>query len=125
VEGKPTRKIINIIGRGIGAEDAPNGVESWGVNIVMLRRPVDVGFDMHEDGKMNDKQVERRRQQRGHAQQHQCCPHLAGIQVIATEKRDHAQGQHSQECRLIEQDEQGGCQRDFPGWMVANRHILH
>jgi hypothetical protein len=62
VEGEQTGKIINIIGRGIGAEDAPKGIESWGVNIVMLRRELDVGFDMHEDGKMTDEQMERRRQ---------------------------------------------------------------
>jgi len=54
-------RVINIVGRGIGAQDAPKE-NCWGVNIVMLRRPVDVGFDMHEDGKMNDAQMQRRRQ---------------------------------------------------------------
>ncbi len=56
------KRIINIIGRGIGAEDAPKEYESWGVNIAMLRHRVDVGFDMHEHGKMNPVQIERRRQ---------------------------------------------------------------
>jgi hypothetical protein len=55
------QRVINIVGRGIGSVDAPKD-NCWGVNIVMLRRPVDVGFDMHEWGRMNDVQVERRRQ---------------------------------------------------------------
>jgi hypothetical protein len=55
------QRVINIVGRGIGSQDAPKD-NCWGVNIVMLRRPVAVGFDMHEEGKMNDVQIERRRQ---------------------------------------------------------------
>ena len=54
-------RVINIVGRGMGSEDAPRE-NCWGVNIVMLRRPVDVGFDMHEEGKMNDIQMQRRRE---------------------------------------------------------------
>jgi hypothetical protein len=54
-------RVVNIVGRGIGAEDAPAD-NCWGVNVVMLRRPVEVGFDMHEEGKMTPAQMERRRE---------------------------------------------------------------
>jgi hypothetical protein len=56
-------RILNIIGRGSGASEAPREFESWSVNIGILRHErVDVGFDMHEEGKMNGVQIERRRQ---------------------------------------------------------------
>ena len=54
-------KKINIVGRGIGMDDAPEE-DCWGVNIVILRRPVDIGFDMHQDGFMNEKQEQRRKE---------------------------------------------------------------
>jgi len=42
---------INIIGLGVGNDKSPETIESgprWGVNEVILSRPVDVTFDMHD-----------------------------------------------------------------------------
>ena len=59
--GWATGRIVNMVGRGIGSEDAPDE-NCWGVNIVMLRRKVDLGFDMHRADKMNSMQILRRKE---------------------------------------------------------------
>jgi hypothetical protein len=50
---------INIVGRGKGMELAPKE-NCWGINCIILERSVDLHFDMHTDGKMNEKQIARR-----------------------------------------------------------------
>jgi hypothetical protein len=49
--------IVNIIGKGEGWETAPplsNKYETWGVNDLCIRRPVDLIFNMHD---LSDKEI--------------------------------------------------------------------
>lgn len=50
---------INILGRGMGVQDAPKR-KCWGINSIIFERPVDIHFDMHQEGKMKPHQIERR-----------------------------------------------------------------
>lgn len=51
--------VLNIIGYGNGMKSAPTD-NCWGMNSVIFERDVDVHFDMHEEGKMQPHQIERR-----------------------------------------------------------------
>ena len=50
---------VNILGRGLGMEDAPKE-NCWGINSIIFERPVDIHFDMHHVGRMQPHQIERR-----------------------------------------------------------------
>ena len=50
---------INIVGRGIGMELAPED-NCWGINSIIFERKVDIHFDMHSEGLLKPHQKERR-----------------------------------------------------------------